>query len=64
MKKTNLTPRELEQIAKLLAEAVYGTLDTSRVEVDAATLEAALYKINNARPSSLRARLSNAIEAL
>lgn len=58
-----LTPKQLEQIARVLAEVVYGsTLDVSRLDVDPETLEAALYAVNNARPSGLRTRLAAAIE--
>lgn len=56
-----LTPKQLEQVARVLADVVYGDTSVAHLEVDAETLEAALYSINNARPSGLRARLATAI---
>jgi len=58
----SLTPAELEAAARALAQYV-ADYDPRRERIASDVFESALAKINNARPNSLRARLSNAIKS-
>ena len=54
-----LTAAQLEAVAKVIADRIYGVGVTSELMEP---LEAALYAINNARPSGLASRLAKAVK--